>query len=108
MFSLQLRVPGACVMLVVTHVDSVDAAATEALCGLVRDTVRACLADMRRVAPAGGRVLSVLDGGESQRVNCLLGEGVAALRASRSCEGEMLRASKTVRIKKRNAFCDVG
>jgi hypothetical protein len=80
MQSLQLRVPGACVILAVTHIDSVDAAALDALCGVVRETVRACLDAMRRVAPAGGRVLSVLDGGESQRVNCLLGEGVAALR----------------------------
>ncbi len=80
MRSLQLRVPGACVMLVVTHIDAVDAAALDALCCTVREAVRECLAHMRRDAPLGGRVLSVLDGGDSQRVNCLLGEGVAALR----------------------------
>jgi len=80
MDSLQLRVPGACVMIVVTHIDSVSAVALDVLCGVVRDTVRACLAAMRRTAPRGARVLSVLNGGESQRVNCLLGEGVAVLR----------------------------
>ena len=53
MDSLQLRVPGACMMLVVTHIDSVDPVALQALCGLLRDTVRACLAAIRRAAPAG-------------------------------------------------------
>jgi hypothetical protein len=80
MDSLQLRVPGACVMLVATHIDSVDAAAVDALCSVVRETVRECLAAMRRDAPIGGRVLRVFHDGESQRINCLLGEGVAALR----------------------------
>ncbi len=73
MQSLQLRVQGACVMLVVTRIDAIDAAALDALCGAVRETVLAFLADVSRDAQSGGRVLSVLDGGESQRVNCLLG-----------------------------------
>jgi hypothetical protein len=82
MRSPQLRVPGACVMLVVTHIDAVDSAVLGTLCGAqaVRTTVQQCLADMRREVPFCGRVLSVLDGGERQRVNCLLGKGVAALR----------------------------
>jgi internalin A len=80
MRSLQLRVPGACVILVVTHIDAVDAAALDNLCGAVRATVQQCLVNMHSKAPLEGRVLSVLDGGESQRVNCLLGEGVAVLR----------------------------
>jgi hypothetical protein len=70
MRSLQLRVPGACVMLVVTHIDAVDRAALDVLCGAVHTTVQECLTDMLRSAPPGGRVLSVLDGGKSPHQTC--------------------------------------
>jgi GTPase SAR1 family protein/tetratricopeptide (TPR) repeat protein len=79
MDSLQMRVPGARLLLVVTHIDTVDAAMLNALCSGVKDTVRQRLAQLKEVANPG-RLLKVLNDGESLRVNCLLGEGVATLR----------------------------
>jgi GTPase SAR1 family protein/tetratricopeptide (TPR) repeat protein len=79
MDSLQMRVPGARLLLVVTHIDTVDAAMLNALCSGVKDTVKQRLAQLKETANQG-RLLKVLNDGESLRVNCLLGEGVAALR----------------------------
>jgi GTPase SAR1 family protein/tetratricopeptide (TPR) repeat protein len=79
MDSLQIRVPGARLLLVVTHIDKVDAAMLNTLCSGVKDTVRQRLAQLKEIANLG-RLLKVFDDGESLRVNCLLGEGIATLR----------------------------
>jgi GTPase SAR1 family protein len=76
---LQMRVPGARLLLVVTHIDTVDAKMLSTLCSGVKDTVTQRLAQLKEIANQG-RLLTVLNDGESLRVNCLLGEGVAALR----------------------------
>ena len=66
-------------MLVVTHIDTVSASTLDNLCSRVKMTVQERLAVLK-VAGQEGRVLSVLDDGESLRVNCLLGDGVDLLR----------------------------
>ena len=78
--SLQMRVPGARVLLVVTHVDMVDPATLDTLCSSVKKAVGVRLEELRRAAGQGLRVVRVLGDGESVRVNCLLGNGVSQLR----------------------------
>jgi tetratricopeptide (TPR) repeat protein len=91
MDSLQMRIPGARMMLVVTHIDTVDEAMLKNLCSLVQDEVRRRLADFKGATAAHiGRVLDVHRGGESMRVNCLLGTSVALLRE------ELIRFAQSV------------
>eukprot|EP00961_Rhodomonas_salina_P042811 575673-Rhodomonas_salina.1 len=84
MDSLQLRVPGATFLCVVTHIDCV---ASEGELRLQTEYVRrVVVAKQRDLEAASGSnsvlPLRVLNGGESFRVNCLHGHGVPELRAS--------------------------
>ena len=78
MDALQVRVPGARMMLVVTHIDTISEETLDTLCHLVKGAVQTHLA--RLSGTARGRPLSVHGEGESLRVNCLAGVGIASLR----------------------------
>ncbi len=82
MDSLQLRVPGATFVLVVTHVDCV--ASVEEL-RVQTECVRRLVMKKQRALEASSATsnvlpLRVLNDGDSFRVNCLRGDGISELR----------------------------
>ncbi|EKX45794.1 hypothetical protein GUITHDRAFT_108245 [Guillardia theta CCMP2712] len=76
----QARVPGASILLVVTHIDLAEAGEVEQQC----EEVKACVEEeLRKLAEDGDEnilPLHVINGGKSVRVNCLEGEGIKELR----------------------------
>ena len=84
--SLQNRMPGSYVMLVVTHIDQVSSDVLNRQVQFVKETVRKWQADWNGSSPArnGGEsnlpVLQVWNQGESIPVDCLSGDGVSLLR----------------------------
>jgi hypothetical protein len=84
MDALHLRIPGAHVMLVATHADAVPPDLLDSLCADVRQAVQDRLATLDAASAADSRAppLCVHAGGESARVDCLSGDGVAEFRAA--------------------------
>jgi ankyrin repeat protein/Ca2+-binding EF-hand superfamily protein/GTPase SAR1 family protein len=80
MDSLQNRMPGSYLVLVVTHIDMVTEAELNELCARVKLYVSQRLQAMAKHCQSGMPLLHVLDEGESQRVDCLKGVGVNELR----------------------------
>jgi GTPase SAR1 family protein len=81
MDALQFRMPGSYMILVVTHIDTVASTVLDELCGKVKSIVCERMAAMEASARNGVPILHVCDHGESSRVNCLQGQGVAELRS---------------------------
>ncbi len=81
--SLQNRMPGSYVMLVVTHIDQVDSVTLQRQRALVQSTVCNWLAQ-RNCSLSGDetRPLQVWKQGESIPVNCISGDGIPILRES--------------------------
>jgi hypothetical protein len=83
--SIQSRIPGSYLILVVTHIDQVQISTLNSLCQNVKSAVQSWLAEKRRAQALQDNppsLLQVLNDGESMRVNCLSGEGVSELRSS--------------------------
>jgi GTPase SAR1 family protein len=77
---LQHRMPGAYILLVVTHIDTCPVHELDTLCKLVQDTIRAKILYFKKTIAKGIPIVSVFNDGQSARVNCLNGVGVAPLR----------------------------
>jgi hypothetical protein len=82
MDALQNRMPGAYMILVVTHIDSVDGTMLNLLCDKVEDLVQSRLRSMAAIAKEGTPSLNIFREGQSARVNCLSGAGIMELRKS--------------------------
>ena len=81
MDALQLRVPGAFVLIVVTHIDCVTSGELETQCARVKQVVEHKLQVLREEdQDATIPPLTVWRDGDSFRVNCLEGDGVDALK----------------------------
>jgi hypothetical protein len=78
---LQNRIPGAFVMLVVTHIDLVDPETLASACAQVKSAVIQIISGMKGCAKEGTPVLSLWGQGESLPVNSLSGQGIPRLRA---------------------------
>ena len=77
--SLQNRMPGSYVMVVVTHIDQVDSATLQSQSHLVQGTVCDWL---NHRSDSTAHLLRVWNRGESIPVDCISGQGVSLLRAS--------------------------
>mmetsp|Transcript_36787 Transcript_36787/g.97646 ORF Transcript_36787/g.97646 Transcript_36787/m.97646 type:complete len:2566 (+) Transcript_36787:73-7770(+) len=77
---LQMRLPDARVILVVTHVDSVSSGVLDSQCDEVQETVTRSLSSFKQWSIKDSPIIEVLEGGKSFRVNCLLGDGIQELR----------------------------
>jgi hypothetical protein len=79
--NLQVRVPGASVLVVVTHVDVATAEEIDEQCRVVQATVQRKVSESREDEKVTGiPSLSVWDAGSSLRVNCLEGTGAEELK----------------------------
>ena len=74
--SVQNRVPGSYVLICVTHIDEVNSDVLDEQCDAVKHTVMDFLSNPTH------RMFKVWGDGESIRVNCLSGEGIAKLRTN--------------------------
>ena len=81
--SLQNRVPGSFVLLVVTHIDQVPQPVLESQCSAVKTTVAEWLVSCKaKCSTNGTQMPSVFNDGESFKVDCLSGDGIIQLRKS--------------------------
>eukprot|EP00291_Cryptomonas_curvata_P009238 CAMPEP_0172198962 /NCGR_PEP_ID=MMETSP1050-20130122/28407_1 /TAXON_ID=233186 /ORGANISM="Cryptomonas curvata, Strain CCAP979/52" /LENGTH=1402 /DNA_ID=CAMNT_0012875899 /DNA_START=67 /DNA_END=4275 /DNA_ORIENTATION=- len=81
--SLQNRVPGSYILLVVTHIDQVSGPSLESQCAAVQICVSEWLKNCKQKADSfGTHVPVILNDGASFKVNCLLGSGIDVLRQS--------------------------
>jgi hypothetical protein len=78
--SLQNRMPGSFVIMVVTHIDLVEESLLDSQCDYVRHTICEWITAMKSTLREGTPILRCWDGGRSLKVNCLSGEGVTDLR----------------------------
>jgi len=82
--SLQNRMPGSCVVMVVTHKDQVDSVMLKRQIGFVQATVCEWLSQWSSRSLAGSdcdiNLLNVWNQGNSIPVDCLSGEGVSVLK----------------------------
>jgi GTPase SAR1 family protein len=92
MESLQLRVPGASILLVVTHIDCVSQKELDRQIKFVKELVLSKLQDLGDDDDDSSVVpLTVWSKGRSMPVNCLLGQGVSELRQEVQCTVECLK-----------------
>ena len=77
--ALQSKVPGSQIVLIVTHVDQVEAAKLEAQCSQVKQMTESWI---KTAKASHNKLPSIWADGESFRVNCLSGEGIDPLRTS--------------------------
>ena len=81
--SLQNRVPGSYILLVVTHIDQVSGTRLESQCADVQICVSEWLENCKQKAGGfGAQVPIILNDGSSFKVNCLSGSGIDVLRQS--------------------------
>jgi GTPase SAR1 family protein len=93
MESLQLRVPGASILLVVTHIDCVSQKELNRQIEFVQELVLSKLQDLGYDDDDSSVVpLTVWNEGRSMPVNCLLGQGVPELRQEVQCNVEFLNS----------------
>ena len=78
--SLQNRMPGSFVILVVTHIDQVEESLLNSQCEYVGGLVREWTEALKSTVHEGTPVLRCWESGRSLKVNCLSGEGVPELR----------------------------
>jgi GTPase SAR1 family protein len=94
MESLQLRVPGASILLVVTHIDCVSQKELDRQTNFVKKLVLSKLQDLGDDDDDSSVVpLTVWNEGRSMPVNCLLGQGVPELRQEVQSTVEFLKSS---------------
>jgi GTPase SAR1 family protein len=99
MESMQLRVPGASILLVVTHIDCVSQKELDRQIKFVQDLVLSKLRDLGDDDGDSGVVpLTVCNDGRSMPVNCLLGQGVQELKQKVQCTVEFLKSSFMVLV----------
>ena len=80
---LQSRVPGVSVIPVVTHIDCVSSSTLEEQCAIIMNAFQGWVSKQTRSQKSDDmRVVRVLNGGNSFRVNCLRGDGIAELRSA--------------------------
>ena len=77
---IQLRMPGSRLILVVTHIDQVEQNLLDSLCARVKETVVKHLLYLKQSSELDIPTLTIFNDGESIRVNCLMGHGIASLR----------------------------
>ena len=78
--SLQYQIPGAFVMLIVTHIDECSPETLRVICQSVQNLVLDRLKYYAASVKDGTPILNVLHNGESFAVDCIKGNGIAALR----------------------------
>jgi GTPase SAR1 family protein len=94
MESLQLRVPGASILLVVTHIDCVPQEELDRQINFVQELVLRKLQDLGDDDDDSSVVpLTIWNKGLSMPVNCLLGQGVPELRQKVQCTVKFLKSS---------------
>ena len=77
---LQTKVPGAFVMLIVTHIDLVDPDTLLSVCAKVKDAVSTFIDALEASIREGRQVIRLWEQGGSIAVNCLSGDGIRQLR----------------------------
>ena len=81
MRAIQLRAPGASILLVATHIDCAEPKEVDGQCKFVKHLVETKLKQLQQEETTTGILApTVRRGGDSLRVNCLMGEGIDKLK----------------------------